>query len=212
MSSQPFPPPFRYIVDGEESRSGLLGRHEREASTDPSFCRTMDSLLRRRKLKKAAALWDKESEVVGFLPSWSKMERLGLDPFIALGCYRGRGKREVISQEALGGAATAMIDYLRGVGAKIDITNNDDNNTSVLNIKLLATVYGIKYYVRDAAELFRFFYGQLRECANCGKSEKECDLQLCARCRKVRYCCQDCHREHWRSTHKHECVKRAEGV
>ena len=40
------------------------------------------------------------------------------------------------------------------------------------------------------------------KCANCGRNA----VSRCSRCRKVSYCSQNCQRNHWKSSHKEECV------
>jgi len=55
---------------------------------------------------------------------------------------------------------------------------------------------------------------QLPKCSepSCSKQQKEKEkFQVCSFCKKngqsVPYCCRDCQIKHWRSTHKHECLK-----
>jgi hypothetical protein len=46
------------------------------------------------------------------------------------------------------------------------------------------------------------------QCANCGKKEEfKGQLKQCSRCKKVRYCGQECQLKHWKDGHKDACNK-----
>lgn len=46
------------------------------------------------------------------------------------------------------------------------------------------------------------------ECGNCGEPETKKDgMNVCARCRRVRYCTRSCQAAHWKTGHKKFCIK-----
>lgn len=47
---------------------------------------------------------------------------------------------------------------------------------------------------------------QLQECAHCGTREGK--LDKCSGCRSFVYCCREQQTAHWKSEHKHVCLKR----
>jgi len=111
-------------------------------------------------------------------------------------------------------AMTAFLEYREVSGEDLSIPFSYSDYQEVHEYRNLMTILiGVATYesalgVLREEDLERTCKVSATECANCLTTEGK--LQLCSRCGLVQYCGKACQTQHWKGSHKAQCVKKSE--
>ncbi|KAI0738892.1 ankyrin [Daedaleopsis nitida] len=100
--------------------------------------------------------------------------------------------------------AVDVVEVLMEFGADLDVEDADGMTPDELSLKCGPRVTACvqTWKRRRVGETTAAMDG--KACGACGRTDVS--LKFCAVCHAVRYCSRECQREHWRKTHKTECI------
>jgi len=170
-----------------------------------------------RNVRKAQQLWEQEHKNF-LMPSWEKLERIGMDVLFAID-LRNSVKGRIVLCVDTDDYKNATMNMVIRLGE--NFTSWEILVTALL-IKYELNVDYIVQFIPSAGATATLTHRAAapatshcasgasrskKKCANCNKKKTtDRDLFKCSRCQKVRYCGTICQLKHWSSTHKKECT------